>query len=104
MPENHKSKDYRDVFSNTFGMQFSDNDVRMTFGHALDLADPARGIVEEVSVFMTPRSAKMLMVTLKNTIERFEKMTGVPIPLPPAKMEEIEKSLAVIVQTAKPST
>jgi acetyl/propionyl-CoA carboxylase alpha subunit len=103
MPENLKTKDFRHVFSNTFSMQFNDNDVQITFGHVLDAADLAKGMIEEVSVFITPRSAKIMMLSLKSAIERFEQAVGMPIPLPPGKMEEIEKA-AALVQAAKPST
>jgi hypothetical protein len=106
MPENLKTKDFRNVFSNSLSMQFSDNDVRITFGHSLDVADPSKGVIEEVSVFMTPRSAKILMLSLKSTIERFERAAGTPIFLAPGKMEEIEKALSqiAVTPTAKPST
>ena len=102
MPENLKTKDFRHVFSNALSMQFTDNDVRLTFGHQLDPLDAGKGIVEEVSVFMTPRSAKIMMVVLKTAIERFEQSAGAPISIPPDKMEEIEK-LGIIAQAAKPS-
>ncbi len=106
MPENPKTKDFRHIFSNVFSMQFGDNDVRITFGHQADLADLAKGFIEEVSVFMTPRTAKVMMVSLKTTIERFEQASGAPISLPPERMEEIEKSImqGVITEAAKPST
>ncbi len=81
-------------------MQFSDNDVRLTFGYVLDAADP-KVMAEEVSVFMTPRSAKIVMLSLKNTIERFEQTSGAPISLPPEKMEEIEKAIK-LTHAAKP--
>jgi hypothetical protein len=106
MSENPKTKDFRTVFSNSFSMQFSDNDVRIIFGHVLDAADLAKGMIEEVSVFMTPRSAKIVMLSLKNAIERFEQTTGTPIFLAPGKMKEIENALTrgVVSHDAKPST
>jgi Protein of unknown function (DUF3467) len=106
MPENPKTNDFRHIFSNMFYMQFSDNDVHITFGHQTDLADPAKGFIEEVSVFMTPRTAKVMMITLKTTIERFEQTSGALIPMPPGKVEEIEKGITqgVVTKVAKPST
>ena len=105
MLENPRTKDFRNVFSNIFTMQFGDNDVRITFGHVLDSTAPVKVMIEEVSVFMTPRSAKMMMLALKNTIERFEQVAGTPIQLPPGKLEETENALTVVVaQAEKPST
>jgi phosphopantetheine adenylyltransferase len=105
MPENPRTKDFCDVYSNSLSMQFNDNDVRITFGHLIDVANPAKGMIEEVSVFMTPRTAKIMMLSLKRTIETFEQTSGAPIPMPPEKVEEIEKALiqGVVTKAAKPS-
>jgi hypothetical protein len=58
---------------NMIAMQFGDNDVRLTIGHQLDLADAGKGVVQEVGVFVTPRSAKIMMVALKCAIAAWDR-------------------------------
>jgi hypothetical protein len=72
---------FRYVFSNSFAMEFGDNDVKFTFGHGRE------EFVEEVCVFMTPRSAKIMMLSLKATIEKFE-AEAMEIPVPSGCLSE----------------
>jgi hypothetical protein len=83
------SKEFRRFFANWFGLRVSDNDVSIVMG----LEDqkgvgPDDGPIAEALVVMTPRSAKVLMLILKNTIDRLEKEKG-PIVLAAGKEEEL---------------
>ena len=98
----NRSKDFRYVFINAYGLRFSDNDVTLTLG-MLEGGDP-KDMMEEVAVVMTPRTLKIIMNNIQNVIAQFESDVG-EIPVPPSKIpsslaEMIESGAAVLETSA----
>ena len=94
----NRSKDFRYVFVNAFGMRLGDNDVTLTFGMH-EGGDP-KDMLEEVAVIMTPRTLKIILNNLGNALKAFESKIG-EIPVPPGKLassfdEMIETGIAGI--------
>ena len=91
-----RSKDFRYVFVNAFGLRLGDNDLTLTLGMN-DGVDP-EDMLEEVAVVMTPRTLKIILNNLGNALKAFESHIG-EIPVPPAKLpssfdEMIEAGMA----------
>lgn len=86
-----QSKEYRTVYVNAFRMRFKDNDVTLSLAAEVDDPEGNEIIQDEVRVIMTPRTAKVLLLSLSNIIAKFEETLG-PIQLPAGKEEEIAKS------------
>jgi hypothetical protein len=87
-----QSKDFRVVFTNSFALRFSDNDVLLRFSVDLDPPDQESVALEEVAVAMTPRSAKLLALTLSKVLESFESAAG-PIDVPQDKLDALEEAI-----------
>ena len=84
-------------FTNVFAMAFGDNDVQLDFGIERPSGD-SKVTKPQVSVVMTPRSAKILAHALLQTIEHFEAQTGTPISMPAGKLEQIRDRLRATVE------
>ena len=94
----NRSKDFRYVFVNAFGLRLGDNDVTLTLGMH-EGGDP-EDMLEEVGVIMTPRSLKIILNSLGNALKAYESQLG-EISVPPGKLsssfeEMIEAGKAVI--------
>jgi hypothetical protein len=87
-----KSPDWRLVYSNTFGLVFGDNDVRITIGVDQDPLKSGTDILEQMAVVMTPRTAKLLVHTLSAVIANYEAVNG-PIGLPQDRLEKVDLDL-----------
>jgi hypothetical protein len=87
-----KSPDWRLVYSNTFGIMFGDNDVRLTISVDQDLQKPGTEVLEQLAVIMTPRTAKILAHTLSAVVANFEAVNG-PISLPQDRLEKLDAAL-----------
>lgn len=106
-----RSKDFRYVFINAFGLRLGDNDVTLTLGMH-EGGDP-EDMLEEVAVVMTPRTLKIIVNNLDNALKAFESQLG-EIQVPPGKlpssfdeMVESGKAAVEITETAaskKPKT
>ena len=92
-------KDNNYVFTNIFTMTFGDNDVIIHFG-VEDRGGGSRRVYPQVSLVMTPRSAKILAGTLTRIIAHFEEHNA-PIPLPPGRLDSVEKKLAAKTEQLK---
>ena len=92
----NRSKDFRYVFVNAFGVRLGDNDVTLTLGMT-EGGDP-EDMLEEVAVVMTPRTLKIILNNLGNAFKALESQIG-EIPVPPGKLpssfdEMIETGIA----------
>ena len=98
----NRSKDFRYVFINAYGLRFSDNDVTLTLGMH-EGGDP-KDMMEEVAVVMTPRTLKIIMNNIQNVITRFESDVG-EIPVPPGKLaaslEEMINAGSAVLEKSK---
>lgn len=95
----NRSKDFRYVFINAFGVRIADNDLTLTLGMH-EGGDP-EDMLEEVAVVMTPRTLKIMLNNLDNALKALESHIG-EIPVPPGKLpssldEMIKTGAAVIV-------
>jgi|HubBroStandDraft_6_1064221.scaffolds.fasta_scaffold548936_2 hypothetical protein len=70
-----KSSQWRIVFSNIAGIQFSD-EFRLHVGFDQDRARPGTDVLEEALIVMSPRSAKFLSHTLSAAISKYEEING----------------------------
>lgn len=103
MKENTRAKDFRYIYSNGIKLQFSQNEVMLFFGIKEDPTSQEDSLFEQVSVVMSPASAKLLAVTLTRTIEHFESSTHVQIPVDQAKLEYLERILEAVGSPVKAS-
>lgn len=85
---------HRIVFTNQFEMKFGDNDVSIGFCVDVGREGMETG-TREVTVMMTPRSAKMLAHALNAAIRALETAQG-PIPMPEGKLDALEKSMQIV--------
>ncbi len=94
----NRSKDFRYVFVNAFGVRLGENDLTLTLGMH-EGGDP-QDMLEEVAVVMTPRTLKVILNNLNNALEAMESQLGeVPVPrekLPSSFDEMIKSGIAVI--------
>ena len=79
----NRSKDFRYVYINTFGVRLGDNDVTLSLG-VHEGGDPI-DMFEEVGVIMTPKTLKILLNSLNNALAAMEDQLG-EIPVPPEKL------------------
>ncbi len=101
----NRSKDFRYVFVNAFGVRLGDNDVTLTLGMH-EGGDP-QDMLEEVAVVMTPRTLKIILNNLNNALKAFESHIG-EIPVPPGKLpssfdEMIKAGLAAVEVVETPA-
>ncbi len=94
----NRSKDFRYVFINAFGVRVGDNDVTLTLGMH-EGGDP-QDMLEEVAVVMTPRTLKIILNNLDNALKALESEIGeIPVPrekLPSSFDEMLKAGTAVI--------
>ncbi len=79
----NRSKDFRYVFVNAFGVRLGENDVTLTLGMH-EGGDP-QDMLEEVALVMTPRTLKIILNNLNNALKEMESHLG-EIPVPPEKL------------------
>jgi hypothetical protein len=87
-----RSSNWRIIYTNIFGIGFGDNDVRLMCGFDMDIGKPGAEVLEEATIVMTPRSAKMLSYTLDRILELHESTFG-QIPLDPARVARVDEML-----------
>ena len=88
-----RNRDFRIVFANAIRLRLGDNECGITF--VMETDDETGNIVleDQIQVVMTPRSLKILQLTLNHAMTELERAIG-PITLAPEKMAELEKALA----------
>ena len=98
-----RSRDFRIVFSNGARLRLGDNDAGITF--LIETDDEAGTMVHEdqVQVLMTPRSLKILQLSLNHAMSELERAVG-PIALAPEKLAELEKAFQAATQRLAPKT
>lgn len=92
-----RSKDFRNVFANTFRMRNNGYDVGIAFGYQSEI--PSAGplaanqsqviLTDEVEVAMTPVALKLLHMAILQNIEAIEAVNGKPIDLPQALLDNV---------------
>jgi hypothetical protein len=80
-----RSADFRFVFTNTLGFQFSDNDARIIF--SIDEGNGVDGALDQVGVAMTHKTLKLLGAIVHEMLEHYETSSGVKIPVDQDKIE-----------------
>ena len=81
--DKNRSKDFRYVFVNAFGMRFGENDITLILG--IDEGGKPEDMLQEVAVVMTPRTLKIFSNNLDNALKALESQMG-EIPVPPGKL------------------
>ncbi len=98
----NRSKDFRYVFVNAFGVRLGENDVTLTLGMH-EGGDP-QDMLEEVAVVMTPRTLKIILNNLDNALKALESEIG-EIAVPPKKLpssfDEMVKTGIAGIETAE---
>ncbi|WP_454813794.1 hypothetical protein [Labrys neptuniae] len=89
-PKDDFSKDYRTIYANSLGFQFSGGELFIRFGLMKDIAHPLEGIEHQINVAMSAPTAKTLMLSLKHMIEAYEKGTNYVIPVDPRLQESLK--------------
>jgi hypothetical protein len=87
------SKDFRTIAVSTIGANANDNLIQVMLGlEILDADTMQDGLMEEVRLVMTPRTLKMVQMTLTNLVQRLESVLGeIPVgPPPPVQLEKKE--------------
>jgi len=95
----NRSKDFRYVFVNAFGVRLGDNDVTLTLGMH-EGGDP-KDMLEEVAVVMTPRTLKIILNNLGNALKALESHAGeilVPPGKLPSSLDEMIKAGTAVVE------
>jgi hypothetical protein len=93
-PTNTRSQTFRYVYANGYTLQISGNDVCIRFGINEDPGQP-NTILEEIGVYMTLTSAKLLAGVLTDVIKRFEKDNKITVPLSQNKLDSVLKGMVV---------
>ena len=97
-----KSRDYRTVFANAFGMVFSGKDAKLIFGIA-ENPGSSEDIEEQIAVFVGPETLKLLGYTISQVIDQYETTTGTIIPLDDAKKQSVNERLSIATPQANPT-
>jgi hypothetical protein len=91
-----RSKDFRAIFSNTFRIRNNGYDVGVAFGYQSEipsgpvLDNQSQAIItDEVEVVLTPAALKLFYIALSQNIEAIEAVTGKPIELPQAMLDQM---------------
>jgi hypothetical protein len=88
---NSRTNDFRYVFSNTFRIQFTPNEMTVGFAISEDPLNANDSLLEQVAVIITPSGAKLLGRLLSTTIADYERETGTVVPIPNGSFESIDK-------------
>jgi hypothetical protein len=75
MTTSEKSRDYRIIYANRFGLRTSDNDFGLLLGNDT-VVEAVPQITHEAYVAMTPRGAKILARMLADAVKNFEAQFG----------------------------
>jgi len=85
-----QAKEYRTTFANGMRVRIGDNDGGITF--LIEAPDDAGVLFHEdqVQVVMTPKTMKILHITLGYAVSELERMVGGTIPVTPEQMSAIQ--------------
>lgn len=87
-----RAPDFKLIYTNGFALKMTDHDLSLTFGVDQDPANSGQDIYEQMSVYMTHRTAKLLMLTLTRVISNFESAKGA-IPMTDKQVAAVEKAV-----------
>ena len=100
-PKNTQAKDFRTVYANTLGFQFSGLELMLRFGILKNIANENDGIDEQVVVAMSSATAKTLMVSLEKIIGQYEQANNVVIPINPSTESTLERAFTTAAKPPK---
>ena len=83
----NRAPDFKFIYTNALGLQFSDNDLRLLF--AIVEGDGAESAYEQMGVSMTHRTAKLMGHMLTEIIASYEAKAGITIPLDAEKVTSV---------------
>lgn len=89
-PKRVRSEDFRFVVGETFNLTINDNGGKIIFG----IESGEEEVFEQIGVFLTLRSLKILSFILQKGINNIEENMGQEIPIDSAKTEELKKVFA----------
>jgi len=87
-----RAADFRYIFANTLGLQLTDNEAKIIFG-VTEEPGKVEGATEQVGIFMTHKTLKLLSRLLADSVAHYEKSTGVDIPFDEEKTENLRKQI-----------
>jgi len=93
-----RSKDFKSAVVSNFGMRLNDNLCEITFGYETAIGGE-EVVIEELKAVMTPRSLKILLFILQQSLPAFEAAIG-GIKMPTGKEEEIQKTINETISKA----
>ena len=102
MPSLVRDQESKTVYANGIGFALGDNDCRLAFG-LVDVQDQDN-LIEQVAVYMTHRTLKVLAYATKDLIDHHERVTGQVVPMDESRMEAIRAMLSAAEGTADTAT
>lgn len=82
---NKRTADFRIIPSDAVEMIISDNSIKILFG----IEEQPGDVTDQVGVFLTPKTLKLLCFLGSQAVEAIEKMSGSEIVLNPEKISSI---------------
>lgn len=86
--DNEKIKDFRYFAADSIGVTANDNNVKLRFG----IEETAGNITDQVGIFMTLKTLKLLNQMTTNLFEAFEK-SGLVVEIDEAKLKEMKDAI-----------
>lgn len=105
---NTRSKDFRYVYANAFGLGFGNNEVQLIGGIQTNPGTPDPAMEEQVALIFTHTSAKQIAQMLNMLIADLEEANGQTIPIDQEKIKILEGLIAAnkaarLVAKSKPA-
>jgi len=101
-PERVRDKEYRSVYSNFAQCGRTAWDIRLTFSELGEVEPDKPGIIDLMSVTMTPQLAKALISVLSAHVAMYERENG-EVQMPKSVIRESQERAARIKASASPS-
>src|SRR5262249_18636699 len=87
-----RSPNWRVVYGNIIGITWADTEARLNISFDQDVSKPGSSVLEEITVVMPHRAAKILAFSLGLIVSNFEAANG-PIPIPVERLQDIEQAI-----------
>jgi hypothetical protein len=86
-----RSREFRNVYTNSFRMRATANDVGVNFGYQSELPNDETVLQDEVEIIMTPLTVKFLTLVLQSIVDDIEKQAGQKIEIPAEMLEQFKE-------------
>lgn len=86
-----RSPDFRYIPVDTIGLIMNENSAKLVFG----IEEGPGKIIEEIGIFLTPKSLKLLGIIATKAIEATEKATGETVDIDDEKMKAIDDGMSI---------